>query len=138
MDRLRALLLLSRLGRMGPVRREQAVQLSEGRCVVYEAEGHRSGVLVMIHGMSPRADRDPRWVQIARGFARAGLMRARSALLWRRRPRRAARIGGARRADGAAGAERARGAVVALATAFLGLEGSRWARVTRRRTSRAA
>ncbi|MFT5679424.1 MAG: pimeloyl-ACP methyl ester carboxylesterase [Myxococcota bacterium] len=73
MDRVRALGMLVSLGRIGPVAREEAVSLGGGRCVVYASDVPRRGVVAMIHGMSPHAELDARWIQLARGFARCGL-----------------------------------------------------------------
>jgi pimeloyl-ACP methyl ester carboxylesterase len=73
MDRVRALRMLLSLGRLGPAHREERLVLGPGEATVYRGAAPGRGVLVMIHGMSPHAEQDARWVQLARGFARAGL-----------------------------------------------------------------
>jgi pimeloyl-ACP methyl ester carboxylesterase len=61
-----------------PVAQETEVSISVGaqaplRAAVYRPSGSSAGTIVAIHGMSPLAERDARWVQLCRGACRAGL-----------------------------------------------------------------
>jgi pimeloyl-ACP methyl ester carboxylesterase len=72
-DGARALL---RLGRRGPAPGEgrRVLQTAEGplEAAVFPARGRPRGVILGVHGMSPKGEADPRWVQLARAFAAVG------------------------------------------------------------------
>lgn len=73
---LEAAQLFGGLGRRGPVPGERRVRLDTRAgpvdAALHPARGPRRGVLVGVHGLSPRGGADPRWVQLGRGFAALG------------------------------------------------------------------
>ena len=71
---LRALRFLARLGSQGPVGRERLFPLGDRQvpCLELLPLGRARGRIITLHGMSPEAEQDPRWVQVNRGLCRAG------------------------------------------------------------------
>jgi pimeloyl-ACP methyl ester carboxylesterase len=65
-------------GRGRPVAEERDVVVPRPghaplRAALYRSPHPAASTVVAIHGMSPLAERDPRWVQLCRGICRAGL-----------------------------------------------------------------